>query len=233
MAKRRVLKFLLWLFAAPLSVISILLERVSARFQSDIERCIELTRRFGNSVPAVFINAVILAEDHRNELHPGVDVLAMARAAWVRARSGQVQGASTIEQQFVRVVTGRQERTISRKVREQILALMLVRRIPKRQIASAYLAIAFFGSGLVGLQGLRMSFGDNLENVSFSQALAMVAQLKYPCPQKSSDEWYSKLEARIDALHILGVATANKSLQRTFEPQPILLPQNGPRLKRR
>lgn len=150
----------------------------------------------------------MLVEDHRNVLNPGVHVLAMAPAVWVRLRFGRVEEASTIEQQFVRVVANRNERTIRRKVREQVLALMLVRRSPKRQIAATYLAVAFYGSGCVGLQGLRQRFGQNLETVSFSHALGTVAQLKYPRPQRPSKEWNSKLSARIEALHSHGGGTA-------------------------
>lgn len=220
MATERVLKLILWVLATPLSLVTLLLERFAFdELRSDLERCLELIGRLGYSVPAAFVDAVILAEDHRNALHPGVDVFAMARAVWVRLRCGQVQGASTIEQQFVRVVTNRNERTIRRKIREQVLALMLVRRAPKRQIASAYLAVAFYGSGLVGLHGLWQQFGRNLEQVSFSQALGMMAQLKYPRPQRPNEEWNSKLAARVDALHSLGVGTANKSLQLTFDAQ--------------
>lgn len=234
MAAERVLKLFLWGLATPLCLVSLLLERfVYGQLRSDLERCLELTDRFGCSVPATFVDAVILAEDHRNALHPGIDAFATARAVWVRLHCGQIQGASTIEQQFVRVVTNRNERTVRRKVREQVLALMLVRRAPKRQIASAYLAVAFYGSGSVGLQGLTQRFGRNLEKVSHSQALGMVAQLKYPRPRRPSKGWNSKLVARIEALHSLGAGIANKSLQRTFDPQPILLPQNGQRLKRR
>ena len=239
MAAGRVLKAFLWVLASPLCLVALLLERfASDALRSDLERCLELTGRLGCSVPAAFVEAVILAEDHRNSLHPGVDVLAMARALWVRLRFGQVQGASTIEQQFVRVVTNRHERTVRRKVREQMLALMLARRTPKRRIASAYLAVAFYGSGSVGLQGLGQRFGRNLETVSFSQALGMVAQLKYPRPRSPSKEWNSKLAVRIEALHSFGAGTANKSLQVTFDPPPTFaaakagVASNAPELRR-
>lgn len=234
MATARVLKALLWVLAVPLILASVLLDRLASdALRSDLERCLELSGRLGRSVPDAFVDAVILAEDHRNSLHPGVDVLAIARALWARLRFGQVQGASTIEQQFVRVVTNRHERTVFRKVREQVLSLMLARRTPKRQIASAYLAVAFYGSGLVGLQGLRQRFGRRFEMVSFSQALGMAAQLKYPRPRRPSNEWNSKLAARIEALHILAADAANISLQRTFDRQPILRQQNGLQVKRR
>lgn len=211
---------------------SFFLERFGSEgLRSDLKNCIELASRLGVSLPDTFVDALMLAEDHRNKLHPGVDAIAIFRAAWVRVRLGQVQGASSIEQQFVRVVTNRHERTVRRKIREQMLALMLVRRASKRQIAAAYLSIAFYGSGSVGLDGLRNVFGKQLEKVSFSQALGFVAQLKYPRPRIPSEEWSAKLTARIDALQRLDAATANKLLQRSLDPQPISLTQNGSRLK--
>jgi monofunctional glycosyltransferase len=213
-AKEQVLKIILWVLATPLRIISLLLGRFgSASLRSDLENCFELAIRLGESVPDAFVDAVFLAEDHRNKFHPGVDVLAVSRAVWVRMSLGQVQGASTIEQQFVRVVTDRHERTVRRKIREQILALILVRRTSKRRIASAYLAIAFYGSGSVGLDGLQHKFGKDLGKMSFYQALGFVAQLKYPRPRRPSKEWNAKLAVRIDALHSLREGTANKRLQ--------------------
>lgn len=217
MATERVLKSILSILAAPLSLMSLFLGRFgSTGLRADLEDCLELVTRQGESVPEIFVDAVFVAEDHRNKLHPGIDVIAMFRAVWVRMYLGQVQGASTIEQQFVRVVTGRHDRTIRRKFREQMLALMLVRRTPKRRIASAYLAIAFYGSDTVGLDGLRHKFGKNLSKVSFNQALGFVAQLKYPRPSRPSKEWNAKLAARINELQRLGGGTANQSLQVTF-----------------
>ena len=218
MGTERILKFFLWVLATPLCFVSFVLERFAfGAFRSDLEQCLELTEQLGCSVPAAFVDSLILAEDHRNALHPGVDVVAMTRAVWVRLRFGQEQGASTIEQQFVRVVTTRHERTVRRKIREQVLATMLVRRTPKRRIASTYLAVAFYGSGSVGLQGLRQRFGQNLGKVSFPQALGMVAQLKYPRPGRPGKEWNAKLAARVNALHNLGAVTVNKSLRQRLD----------------
>lgn len=208
------MKITLWVLASPLSIISLFLGRFgSASLHSDLKHCLELAIRFGESVPDAFVDAVFLAEDHRNKFHPGVDVIAVSRAVWVRMSLGQVQGASTIEQQFVRVVTDRHERTIRRKIREQILALMLVQRTSKRHIASAYLAIAFYGSGSVGLDGLQHKFGRDLSKVPFDQALGFVAQLKYPRPIRPSKEWNAKLADRIEALRNLRNDKANKRLQ--------------------
>ena len=205
MATKRILKVFLWVLSAPPLGVSLLLEVLPAKkLRSDLNRCVALTNRYGESVPQAFIDAVILAEDHRSDLHPGIDVIAMARALWIRVRFGQVQGASTIEQQYVRVVTNCHERTIYRKAREQLLALMVARRTQKRRVSSAYLAIAFYGSGSVGLDGLRARFGEDLSRVPFPQALQMVAQLKYPRPRQPNEAWKSKMAARVDALHSFG-----------------------------
>lgn len=234
MAKKRVLTFLLWGLSAPLVVISRWLENSSSEtFVADLERCLDVVDRFRESVPYPFVCALIEAEDHRSAYHLGVDPIGVFRAVWVRLISGHVQGASTIEQQFVRVVTGRYERTVVRKVREQLLAIAIARHRPKKSIASAYLAIAFYGSGCIGLDGLKSYFGHRLRSVGEKQALRFVSQLKYPRPLQPNAHWHAKINTRCETIWARRELAANKSLQRTFDRQPILLPQNGQRLKRR
>lgn len=178
---------------------------------ADLDRCLTLVARHGASVPSVLIEALVLAEDHRSQLHPGVDVIAMIRALWVRATSGQIQGASTIEQQYVRVVSNRYERTMVRKLREQLLALMLARRADKQAVASAYLAIAFYGTGSIGIDALRARFGEDLSKVSLREALTVVAQLRHPRPLQPSEAWQSKISARLDLLFNRVECTVNKT----------------------
>ncbi len=166
----------------------------------DLHRCLEVIDIHGMSVPPVFVEALITAEDHRSNLHPGIDPIAMLRALKERISKGNIQGASTIEQQFVRVVTARYECTISRKIREQMLAISLSNRRPKPAIASAYMSIAFFGSGCIGLKGLKRQFGSDLTKVSDGQALKFVAQLKYPRPLVPSATWQMKIDRRVRIL---------------------------------
>lgn len=234
MAKKRVLKVLLFVLSAPLVAISRWLENSSSEtFVTDLERCLDVVDRFRESVPHTFVGVLIEAEDHRSAYHLGVDPIGILRAIWVCLIAGHVQGASTIEQQFVRVVTGRYDRTVVRKVREQLLAIALARHRPKNSIVSAYLAIAFYGSGCIGLDGLKSHFGRRLHSVGEKQALRFVSQLKYPRPLRPSAHWHAKINTRCEAIWARREWAANKSLLRTFDPQPILPPQNGPRLKRR
>jgi monofunctional glycosyltransferase len=206
--------------SAPQIAISRWMEGLSiGTFRSDLERCLVYVDQHQKSVPSVFIDALVAAEDHRSEYHRGVDPIGMLRALWIQVVSGHVQGASTIEQQFVRVVTGHYERTISRKVREQLLAIALVRHRAKESIASAYLAVAFYGSGCIGLEGLNAKFGPHLDRVGEHQALRFVSQLKYPRPLQPSVLWYNKINARTEALWKHRVPAANEVVAAAFDPR--------------
>ncbi len=210
-----ILKLLLWLLSAPQIAVSLLLEIfASQRLRADLAKCVAVAKRYGESVPSGFLSALRVAEDHRNEMHPGIDAIAMWRAVWVWVTSGRVQGASTIEQQFVRVVSGRYERTLVRKLREQALAVMLRRRVCGRAIGSAYLSIAYYGAASVGLPALNARFGNSLENVPYRYALRMVAQLKYPRPPSPCATWQANVEARFRVLLKRSHGTANISMQR-------------------
>lgn len=195
------MKAILWMLSLPHIGASLLLEALSPKgIRADLDRCLIIVGRHGTCVPDVLVEALVLAEDHRSQSHPGVDVIAMIRALWVRAISGRIQGASTIEQQYVRVVSNRYEKTVVRKLREQLLALMLARRVDKRAVASAYLAIAFYGSGSIGIDALKSRFGHDLSKVSLREALMVVAQLKHPRPLRPDEVWQSKILARQELL---------------------------------
>ena len=164
---------------------------------SDIKKCLDVVDSQEIRLPDSFMLLLVAAEDHRNAIHPGVDPIGMLRALYVRLRSGHVQGASTVEQQFVRVVSGRYERTIARKLYEQVLAILVSRRRNKFQIANAYLAFAHYGAEIVGVTGLRARMGGDLSRPKSCDIREMIARLKYPEPERPTAEWRRKLRARV------------------------------------
>ena len=164
---------------------------------SDINKCLDVVDSQKTLLPNSFIVSLIAAEDHRNAIHPGVDPIAILRAVYVRWRFGDVQGASTVEQQFVRVVSGRYERTLARKAYEQMLAICVSRRRSKVRIANAYLTIAYYGSSMVGATGLRTKFGSNLSTSDIGGIREMIARLKYPEPSRPTAQWRRKVRARV------------------------------------
>ena len=113
-------------------------------------------------IPDRLIETLLVAEDRRNLYHYGIDPVGIIRAIWSILRSKGIQGASTVEQQFVRTITASYERSIRRKLKEQALAIAISKRRDKLQIASAYLCIAHYGHNLDGISGLYSICGTSL-----------------------------------------------------------------------
>ena len=198
MGTRTLLKLVLRVLALPFVAFS----RVAEAFdwwgiRRDIATCLDAVDGNVLRVPDLFIAALVMAEDHRNQVHCGVDPLAMIRALSVRARSGRIQGASTIEQQFVRVISRRYERSLLRKLREQALAIAVSRRRGKIQIAEAYLSVAFYGSRLRGASGLLEVCGVQIDAANPRVVFGAIARLKYPEPSHPAPQWKDKLQRRI------------------------------------
>jgi len=195
-ATRILLTFAIKLLSAPFVIVAYIFERLDLwDLNSDLARCLSVVDQ-AEAIPEIFVLALIAAEDHRSALHPGVDPIAVGRALTVRIKTGRSQGASTIEQQLVRVATGDYQKTLRRKLREQMLAIALSRRRSKSSIATGYLSRAFYGSHKHGVSALRDACGGRLENANQEMVFLMVARLKYPEPLGPSSNWHTKIERR-------------------------------------
>ncbi len=166
-------------------------------FKDDIEKSLKIIDDFSNiKIDKRFIQVLILAEDRRNKLHRGVDTIAILRAIKVRLLENKYQGASTIEQQFIRVVTNRFEKTFYRKLREQILAILLDKKAKKYDISKSYLLIAYYGYNLTGLSAIKKNCID-INKVDITTAIEIISRLKYPQPKNINNIWLSKKNKRV------------------------------------
>src|SRR5437867_3940651 len=96
--------------------------------------------------PPACRSAVLAAEDRHFFLHPGVDPVAIARALVADLRAHHVaQGASTLTQQLAKNAFLSPRRTLSRKLREAMLALLLEARASKEDILGRYVASVYLG----------------------------------------------------------------------------------------
>lgn len=122
--------------------------------------------------------AIIANEDTRFYQHFGVDPIGILRAIVVNVRRGEVsEGGSTITQQLARNMFLNQEQTLSRKIREAILALMIERRFSKQEILQAYLNQVYFGEGAYGVEAAaQMYFGKHASDLTLSES-ALLAGL--------------------------------------------------------
>lgn len=103
-----------------------------------------------DDLPPLLIACVLAAEDEDFFAHRGFKIRSILRAALANHRAGRsVQGASTITQQVAKSFLS-QERTLSRKIQELLLALELERHYSKEQILAAYLQSAYLQSAYLG-----------------------------------------------------------------------------------
>ena len=105
-------------------------------------------------IPRIVKEAVIAIEDKRFETNGGIDVRGIGRALLSDIKhSGTVQGASTIEQQFIKnALQAQSHRTIFEKLREAALAYQLSHKWSKEKIITAYLNTIYFGNGAYGIE---------------------------------------------------------------------------------
>ncbi|MFB0875096.1 MULTISPECIES: transglycosylase domain-containing protein [unclassified Sphingobium] len=136
-------------------------------------------------IPQVMVDAMISTEDKRFYLHPGVDPVGLARAAWVaverRGSGRRWQGASTITQQVTRNIFLNNSYSFGRKVREMVLALAMERKFSKRQILELYLNKVYFGGGAYGIDAAsRKFFGHPATRLSLPEAAIIAGLVKAP-----------------------------------------------------
>ncbi|MGM0564225.1 MAG: biosynthetic peptidoglycan transglycosylase [Pseudomonadota bacterium] len=167
-------------------------------------------------VPPVLVAMLVAAEDHRYGSHPGVDLISICRAAWRSVFCGKREGGSTIAMQLVRVITGRYERTLVRKITEIYLAIRLTRYLCDDELPKLYLVVAYFGWKMNGLAQASQRLKIDLVNISDLEAANIVARLKYPEPQRCDEKRLCKIQERVKYILIRADALSLR-LQRQFE----------------
>ena len=135
-----------------------------------------------DELPDYVPNAIIAIEDRRFRMHFGVDPLGLARAIYSNIRAGRVvEGGSTLTQQLAKNLFLEQDRTISRKLQELVLALWLEFKFTKDEILQLYLNRVYFGGGAIGIEkAARHFFGHSASELTLSEAASLAAVLKAP-----------------------------------------------------
>lgn len=136
--------------------------------------------------------AVISIEDQRFLQHAGIDIKGTLRAAVSTGSGSQVQGGSTITQQYVKqlllaaATTPEEQRaataqSISRKIREARYAIALETQLSKREILEGYLNIAYFGAGAYGAESAaRRYFSTSADKLTLTQAATLAGLVQNP-----------------------------------------------------
>ena len=133
-------------------------------------------------LPPYLPKAFVAIEDRRFYDHHGVDPVGMSRALLRDLIGGSsIEGGSTLTQQLAKNLFLTQERTLSRKIQEAILAFWLERRYSKDQILELYLNRVYFGSGAYGVEAAAQKyFGKSARFVTLSEAAVLAGLMKSP-----------------------------------------------------
>ena len=139
-----------------------------------------------SDLPPQLVNAFIAAEDQNFWSHPGIDVQGIIRAAAnntmrMFGAGTTLSGASTITQQVAKNFFLSSERTISRKIKEAILALRLERSFSKEHILTLYLNQIFLGARAYGVgSAALMYFNKPVSELSLSECAFLASLPKAP-----------------------------------------------------
>jgi penicillin-binding protein 1A len=133
-------------------------------------------------MPAHLKSALIATEDRQFYTHSGIDLKGILRAVVKDIMAGQfVEGASTITQQLAKTLFLTTEKTISRKLKEAILAIQLERRYTKDELLALYLNQIYFGSGAYGVESAaRLFFGKPASQLDLAQCAQIAGLPKAP-----------------------------------------------------
>jgi 1A family penicillin-binding protein len=136
----------------------------------------------GTAIPAVMRNALVAIEDDRFWEEPGVDPVAIARAAVANVMAGRiVQGGSTITQQLAKNLYLTPERTFTRKLEELIITLKLGAQYSKSDILDMYLNDVYFGEGAYGVQAASLTyFGHGARTLTLPEAALLAGLVNAP-----------------------------------------------------
>ncbi|THF59509.1 penicillin-binding protein 1C [Ollibium composti] len=129
-----------------------------------------------------FVDMLVAYEDKRFWNHPGIDLLAIGRAALQLVTNGRiVSGGSTLSMQLARLIEPRDSRSVASKVKQVLRALQIERRLTKREILERYLTLAPYGGNLEGVRAASLAyFGKEPARLTVSESALLVALPQLP-----------------------------------------------------
>jgi len=133
-------------------------------------------------VPPDVVNAILDTEDAKFWQHHGVNPEATFRALFSDTSAGGIkQGGSTITQQLVKNTLLTNERTVSRKIKEAVLAVRLENELTKQQILERYLNTVYFGNGAYGIRAAAETyFGIPVQQLTKVQGAFLAGLISNP-----------------------------------------------------
>lgn len=167
-------------------------------------------------IPRTMVDAMVAVEDRRFRMHPGIDPIGIVRGQWRafqnRGTGRRTEGGSTITQQLARNIFLNNSYTVSRKIREMILALAMERKFSKDEILELYLNKVYFGGGAYGIDAAsRKFFGHDAKSLSLAEAAVIAGLVKAPShysPTADAEAAISRAGVVLEVMKDAGAITA-------------------------
>jgi penicillin-binding protein 1A len=190
--------------------------RVIGEFYKEKRLVVPLSR-----IPERVREAFLAVEDADFYSHQGVNLKSVLRAVYSNLTNDSLQGASTITQQLVRGLLLTPERTISRKIREMILAFRLETTLTKDQILEMYLNQIYLGLGTYGVEAASQAYFDkHVENLTTAEAALLAGITQSPerkNPFRRPEEARARQEHAISRMLHEGYITQEEAAQARAE----------------
>ena len=205
-----------------------------ARFEMDRRQIVSL-----KTVPKHLIDAFLVSEDRDFFKHVGVSLKGILRSTLVNIKHGRiVQGASTITQQLVKLLFFDSRRTFKRKIKEQLVALLVERQFTKEQILETYLNHVYFGCGIYGVESAaKRFFGKTVSDLTICESATLASIVKSPgqycpllCPLSAQARRNLVLQ-QIAKLKIIDQGTCNQLISEPLKVCELDQDQLAPHLK--
>ncbi len=135
-----------------------------------------------SAIPPIIIEATLAAEDRRFFEHRGIDYVSMLRVLFTNFKAGKiVQGGSTLTMQIAKRLYHSSEKSLSRKLKDLALAVIMERELSKAQILELYLNQVYYGAGAYGIQAAaEVYFGKNIQEITLPEAALLARLVRKP-----------------------------------------------------
>ncbi len=161
-----------------------------------------------NKIPALVKNAFIAAEDKHFYSHPGIDLFGITRAVFTNVKNylqkKRMVGASTITQQVAKNFLLSSERSLTRKIKEAVLAYRISKSFSKEHVLELYLNEIYLGNRAYGVAAAALNyFNKSLDELTVEEAAYLAALPKGPNnyhPQKHYDAAVARRNWVIDRM---------------------------------
>ncbi|MEO8047115.1 MAG: PBP1A family penicillin-binding protein, partial [Nitrospirota bacterium] len=178
-------------------------------------------------IPPSIVEAILTIEDRRFYSHFGIDPIAVGRALWANfIKGGVVQGGSTITQQLAKNLFYSPQRTMGRKFKEALAAMVLEVKYTKQEILESYLNEIYLGqAGFVSIYGVSEAahryFGKTLQELMVEEVAMIAGLVKGPnsyAPTKHPESAKQRRDVVLRRLRETGILTEETWTHATHEP---------------